>query len=144
MPAQYEYTLFNDKTERWDFSRFTPDVVCINLGTNDLSTHNYDVKRLRQAYVDFIRTVRGHYPKSKIVMLVGSMLVGKELEIAKNTLNDVVQEMKKGGDKELYRFDFTPQNGDLKYGASWHPSLWQHQKMAGELTAYLRTLMGWF
>ena len=144
MPSQYEYTLFDDKSERWDFSRYTPDVVCINLGTNDLSTNNYDVKRLRQAYVQFIKTVRSHYPKSKIVMLVGSMLVGKELEIAKNTLNDVVQELKKEGDKELYRFDFTPQNGDLKYGASWHPSLWQHQKMAGELTAYLRTLMSWF
>ena len=39
---------------------------------------------------------------------------------------------------------FTPQNGDLKYGASWHPSYWQHQKMAAELTAYLRVLMGWF
>ena len=30
------------------------------------------------------------------------------------------------------------------YGASWHPSFWQHQKMAGELIAFLRPLMGWF
>lgn len=144
MPAQYDFTLFNDFKEKWDFSRYQPHVVCINLGTNDLSTNNYDVKRLRQAYVNFIAQVRAHYPSAKIVMLCGSMLNGKELNIARRTLNDVVDEYHKKGDKELYRFDFTPQNGDLYYGASWHPSLWQHQKMAGELTAYLRTLMQWF
>ena len=144
MPAQYDFTLFNDFKEKWDFSRYQPHVVCINLGTNDLSTNNYDVKRLRQAYVNFIAQVRAHYPSAKIVMLCGSMLNGKELDIARRTLNDVVDEYHKKGDKELYRFDFTPQNGDLYYGASWHPSLWQHQKMAGELTAYLRTLMQWF
>ena len=72
------------------------------------------------------------------------MLNGKELEIAKQTLNEVVQEVNREGDKEVYRFDFTPQNGDIGYGADWHPSIWQHQKMAGELTAFLRSLMHWF
>ena len=72
------------------------------------------------------------------------MLGGKELEIAKKTLNDVVDEANKNGDKEVYRFDFTPQDGALKYGADWHPSRWQHEKMGAELTAFLRNLMGWF
>ena len=36
------------------------------------------------------------------------------------------------------------QTGDLGYGADYHPSKWQHEKMAGELTAYLRGLMNWF
>ena len=144
MTTEYEYTNLYDRSEKWDFSRYTPQVVCINLGTNDLSTNNYDVKLLKQAYKKFLKQVRQHNPKAKIVYLCGSMLVGKELEIAKKTLNEVVEEAKKDGDKEVYRFDFTPQNGDLYYGASWHPSLWQHQKMAGELTAFLRTLMHWF
>ena len=73
-----------------------------------------------------------------------SMLGGKELEIAKKTLNEVVDEANKAGDKEVYRFDFTPQTGDIRFGASWHPSVWQHGKMAAELTAYLRSLMQWF
>ncbi len=144
MPAQYAYTLYNDKSEAWDFARYTPDVVCINLGTNDLSTNGYDVELLRRAYKDFLATVRRCNPTSKIVFLVGSMLGGKELEIAKGTLDDVVSEANKGGDREVYRFDFTPQDGKLRYGADWHPSRWQHEKMAGELTAYLRELMNWF
>jgi hypothetical protein len=32
----------------------------------------------------------------------------------------------------------------LGYGAKWHPSKWQQEKMAGELIAYLRGLMKWF
>ncbi len=144
MTTEYEYTNLYDRSERWDFSRYQPQVVCINLGTNDLSTNNYDVKLLKQAYKQFLKQVRSHNSQAKIVYLCGSMLNGKELDIAKKTLNEVVEEAHKDGDKEVYRFDFTPQNGDLYYGASWHPSLWQHQKMAAELTAYLRTLMHWF
>ena len=144
MPKQYEYTNFDDFSQPWDFSRFTPHVVCINLGTNDTSTNNYDEQRLLQGYRSFLKQVRDHYPEAKIVLLCGSMLNGKELDLVKNLLDKVRDEAAAHGDNEVYRFNFTPQNGDLKYGASWHPSYWQHQKMAAELTAYLRTLMNWF
>jgi len=144
MTTEYEYTNLYDRSEKWDFNRYQPEVVCINLGTNDLSTNNYDVKLLKAAYKKFLKQVRNHNPKAKIVYLCGSMLGGKELEIAKKILNEVVAEAQKDGDKEVYRFDFTPQTGSLKFGASWHPSKWQHEKMAGELTAYLRELMQWF
>ena len=154
MPVQYEYTgyaydlkLRDEPTflrEKWDFSRYQPDVVCINLGTNDLSTNNYDVKLLKQGYQRLLKLVRDHNPKAKIVFLCGSMLNGKELEIAKQILDEVTAEANKAGDKEVYRFNFTPQNGDLGYGNDYHPSLWQHEKMAAELAAYLRALMHWF
>ena len=154
MPVQYEYTgyawdlkLREEPTflrEKWDFNRYQPDVVCINLGTNDLSTNNYDVKLLKQGYQRLLKLVRDHNPKAKIVFLCGSMLGGKELEIAKKTLDEVTAEANKAGDKEVYRFNFTPQNGDLGYGNDYHPSLWQHEKMAAELAAYLRALMHWF
>lgn len=144
MTTEYEYTNLYDRSERWDFSRYQPQVVCINLGTNDLSTNNYDVKLFQQAFYRFVSQVRGHNPKAKIVLLTGSMMNGKELEIAKKVLNEIMEDAHKNGDNEVYRFDFTPHTGDLYYGADWHPSLWQHQKMAGELTAFLRTLMHWF
>jgi lysophospholipase L1-like esterase len=144
MPAQYEYTLYNDQSERWDFSRYVPQVVCINLGTNDLSTNNYDVNLLKQGYQKLLGQVRTNNPKAKIVFLCGSMLQGKELEIARKIMDEVTEEAHRAGDAEVYRFDFTPQTGELKYGADWHPSIWQHEKMAGELTAYLRKLMQWF
>ena len=144
MTTEYEYTNLYDRSEKWDFSRYQPKLVCINLGTNDLSTNNYDVKLLGAAYKRFLKQVRSHNPKAKIVFLCGSMLNGKELTIAKQLMDEAVEEARKQGDTEVYRFDFTPANGSLRYGADWHPSVWQHELMAAELTAYLRTLMNWF
>lgn len=143
MNTEYKHTLLYDTTEQWDFSRYTPQVVCINLGTNDTSTKGADPKLLRQGYVNLMKQVREAYPSAKIVFLCGSMMNGDALKLASKTMNDVVAEANKAGDKEVYRFDFTPQDGSLGYGASWHPSLRQQEKMAGELTSFLRTLMGW-
>ena len=142
MPAQYEYTLYNDHSERWDFSRWQPDIVCINLGTNDLSTEPYDTELLKQGYKKLLSQVRKGNPNAKVVFLCGSMLRGgKELDICKRILNEVTEEAHKAGDKQVYRFDFTPQNGSLGFGTDWHPSLQRHQKMADELTPFLRELM---
>ena len=143
MTTEYKYTNLYDRSERWNFLRYQPQLVCINLGTNDLSTNNYDVALLKAAYKKFLKQVRQHNPKAKIVYLCGSMLNGKELDIAKTILNEVVDEARRKGDREVYRFDFTPQTGSLGFGASWHPSRQQHQLMADELTPFLRQLMGW-
>jgi len=131
-------------SEKWDFNRYQPDVVCINLGTNDLSTSNYDVKLLKQNYHKLLKTVRQHNPKAKIVFLTGTMLYNKEMELQRQILNEVAAEAKKAGDKEIYRFDMAPISGDEWYGNDWHPNVYMDEKMAGELTAYLRSLMNWF
>ncbi len=166
MPWQYEYTLFNKHEEKWDFSKYQPQLVCINLGTNDLSTPNYDISLYEKNYRMFLTTVRSKYPDAKIVLLTGPMLGEKEsgeqravldrvckdanengFTLASNFVKDKkgrVKTVKKPkGDKEIYRFDFSFQTGDLGYGASWHPSKLQHQKMASELLPYLKKLMNW-
>ena len=133
-----------DKTYEWDFSKFVPQVVCINLGTNDTSTTGADPDLLLKGYKDLYAKVRKSYPKAKIVLLCGSMMRGEtDLPMAKAAMDQCMRDAHSAGDKEVYRFDFTPQNGDLGFGASWHPSYKQHEKMAGELTPYLKKLMNW-
>jgi lysophospholipase L1-like esterase len=154
MPAQYEYTgyawnpdLRKQPTflrEKWDFNRYQPDVVCINLGTNDLSTPNYDENLLKQNYHKLLKMVRQHNPKAKIVFLTGTMLYQKELELQKRLLDEVAAEAQQAGDKQVYRFDMPPIANVAFYGNDWHPNIYQDEKMAGELTAYLRSLMNWF
>ena len=154
MLVQYEYVGYAWKPElrheatflreKWDFGRYQPDVICINLGTNDTSTNNYDLKLLKQNYKKLLQMVRLHNPKAKIVFLSGSMLYNKELQQVKQLLDEVTAEAKKAGDNEVYRFDMAPISGDEWYGNDWHPNVYQDEKMAGELTAYLRSLMGWF
>ena len=154
MPVQYEYTgyawkpeLRKEQTflrEKWDFSRYQPDVICINLGTNDLSTPNYDLALLKQSYQKFLKLVRQHNPKAKIVLLTGSMLYNQELQIAKQLLDELTDKAHKAGDKEVYRFDMNHIDGEAFLGNDWHPNVYQDEKMANELTAYLRKLMNWF
>jgi len=144
MNTEYTHTLLYDNKEEWDFSRYTPQLVCINLGTNDTSTTGADEKRLLKGYKDLYKQVRKHYPEAKIVFLCGSMMNGDALILAKKCMDQATDDAHKAGDKEVYRFDFEPHDGSLQYGADYHPSFWQHEKMAGELTAYLRTLMNWY
>ena len=153
MPVQYEYTGYawdlklREETsflsEKWDFCRYQPDVVCINLGTNDLSTNNYDLQLLKQGYQKLLKLVRQHNPKAKSVFLTGSMLYNQELKEACQLLDNITAEAQKAGDKEIYRFDMSPISGDAFYGNDYHPNIYQDEKMAAELTAYLQKLMGW-
>lgn len=143
MPWQYGYTLFNRHDEKWDFSKYQPQLVCINLGTNDFSTPGYDVSLYEKNYRMFLSTVRSYYPKAKIVLLSGPMLGQTENELEKGALDRIRKDFYKEGDREVYRFDFTPQTGSLGYGASGHPSKAQQQFMADELLPFLRRLMSW-
>ena len=143
LPAMYEQVMFTDPTELWDHSLYTPDVVCVNLGTNDTGDGKYDFGLLTDGYRKFVSHLRDIYPKAKIVLLSGSMLSGKPLDDVKRAMDTVVSERKQAGDSEVYRFDMSPQTGALGYGANWHPSMRQQQKMANELTAYLKELMNW-
>lgn len=137
MPRWYDYTLLYDSTEVWNSKRYTPDIVCVNLGTNDLSTDNYDITLYKNSYMAFMKHLRSIYPKAKIVMLTGCMLSGSPLKQQKQALDAVKEEL---GDKLFYRFDFTPANGSLGYGADYHPSMLQARKMATELVGFINSI----
>lgn len=136
MPGEYENTMLYVYDSPWDFSSFRPDIICINLGTNDLSCDNYDVNLFQAAYDGFVNQVRTLNPDSKIVLLTGAMLSGKELDIAKSVLDDVATRY-----TNVYRFDMSPQDGSLGYGGDYHPSRAQAQKMAAELTEFLKSIL---
>ena len=143
MPALYDYTNFDDTTQVWNYSQYTPDLVCINLGTNDTSAGKYNKTKLREAYAAFLQTLRKRYPQAKIVMLSGCMLTGQRMKDVEDAQNAVVADINKKGDKQVYRFTFPAQDGSLGYGANYHPSIQQQEKMAKELTPFLKEIMGW-
>ena len=136
MPMEYDHTMLYDTVHPWDFSRFRPDIVCINLGTNDTSTDNYDIRLFEAEYDRFLTRLRGHYPTAKIVLLTGSMMQGRQLDDVKEALDSL-----SAHHKGTYRFDMSPQTGDLGMGVNSHPSPGQHRKMAEELTAFLKEIL---
>ena len=143
MPDMYPYTFFNKQTELWDFNQWQPDVVCIGLGTNDTTNPSYDTSLLASAFKRFIKTVRGHYPHAKIVLLTGTMIRGQRLANLQKAQQEAVDDAHANGDMEVYRFDFTPADGSLGYGSFKHPSLRQNEQMANELTPFIRQITGW-
>ena len=143
LPALYPYTQFGTSGERWDFSRYQPDVVCVNLGTNDTTNPRYDVRLLSDAYKRFVRTLRGHYPKAKIVLLTGTMISGQRLADVQRAQQSAVDDAATRGDHEIYRLDFDPADGTYGYGTHRHPSKRQHAHMAEQLIPFIKQITGW-
>lgn len=143
MNTEYPFTLIYNNTIPWDFSRFIPELVCINLGTNDTSTQGADTTLLLNGYLNLYRQVRLHYPQATILLLSGCMMKDQQLDTARKAMDKAVSIAKQQGENNIYRFDLTPHDGSLGYGASYHPSIRQHQKMADELVPYIQQIMGW-
>lgn len=137
IPDIYDRTLYYSPDYMWDHKSFEPDVIFINLGTNDTSLDDYDIDLFVDMYNSFVDRLRELHPQAKIVLATGSMLNGETLEIMKAAHDRVVQ-----GREDVYRFDFSPCTGELGYGADFHPSRAQSAKMAGELVPYLRDMLG--
>ena len=63
-PQFYELALPDDPTVRWDYSRYVPDAIGIQLGTNDFSQGIPDQNEFINAYVQFVEKVRRDAPQS--------------------------------------------------------------------------------
>ena len=83
--------------------------------------------------VDHVRAVNHG---AIVVLLTGPALTDTRLADVKGAL-DRVAATRPG----VYRFDMSPQTGELGYGADWHPSAAQHRRMAAELLPFLKSLM---
>ena len=143
MNTEYKYTMLYDDSQLWDFARFTPDVVCVNLGTNDTSTEGADSTLLAKGFNNLYKQIRSHYPDAKIIFLSGCMMKGNALKMAKDAMDTTMRLALSNGDTNVYRLDFETHDGSLGYGASWHPSMKQHDVMAKQLTSYLKSITKW-
>ena len=143
MPNIYPHTFYTTSGELWDFSRFQADVVCVNLGCNDTSVGKYDKERLTEAFKAFTITLRERYPHAKIVYIIGAIRSSKRLTDIQEAHDAAIADAASRSDHEVYRMDFTPDDGSLGSGAVGHPSMRRHALMAEELTAFLRGITGW-
>lgn len=136
MPQYYDRasaTSLEGSGERWDFSTWTPDLVVINLFQNDSWTIKGAGKDvIIPKYVDFVNTLRGHYPKAKIVCALGSMSAGKNQWAG--WVKEAVTRVNDAGDKEVYSYIFKVGTGNR------HPNRGEHVKMATELSKFLTTI----
>lgn len=150
MPRYYDklgssYVTFKGKkasAQEWDFTGYTPDVIVINLGTNDDSyTKNMEDRTAEyaEAYTKFLKDIREKNPNAQIVCTLGIM--GSNLyPFIELAVENYIAET---GDTKVTAMPFDVQSADDGYAADWHPTEATHTKAADKLTAYLSELMGW-
>lgn len=125
----------------WDFLA-EPDLIVLNLGTNDFSYTGADPQRrqaYRENYTAFLKQVRSFNPHAPMVCTLGIM--GDEL------YPDIVQAAEdyqaQTGDTKVTVFHFPPHTADDGYGADFHPSPYTQQRAADLLAPFLKEYMHW-
>ncbi|MDD6283743.1 MAG: GDSL-type esterase/lipase family protein [Firmicutes bacterium] len=117
----------------WNFER-QPDVIVINLGTNDFGDNNYGASAMaeKKANVEkLLKLVREKNPNAKIVWAYGLMSSGGQ------KIKEVLESL--GGEKSGYYFCTLPSNRD---GGGAHPSVAGHEAASVVMADYLKKLIG--
>ena len=133
MPARYPYAIPNDGTA-WDFSQYQPNVVVINLGTNDFGSGDPGTP-YETAYDAFVKTVRAKYATAYFILI--DMYGGNRL----TRINNVVAALKAGGETMVESLSVSSAQNNL--GCNQHPNVAGQAAMGGVLAARLKSLMGW-
>ena len=127
---------------RWDFSARQPDLIVINLGTNDDSyclDHEDRQRLFCDAYVRFLKVVRRCNPRVKILCTLGIM--GDRLYPWVEQAAAIYSG--ETGDTEVACMPFEPQLEQDGRTADYHPTARTHAKAAEKLAGEIRRLMGW-
>ncbi len=101
LPKLYKQISPNTET-LWDFSRWTADVVAINLGTNDFYLGIPDSAGFVNASVTFVKDIRKKYPLAKILMLDGPMLSDYYPNVDPSDFNQFTSDAVKGYPVDYY------------------------------------------
>ncbi|MFO0590442.1 MAG: SGNH/GDSL hydrolase family protein [Polyangiaceae bacterium] len=134
MPELWHRTLTNSPGSAWDFSKFTPDAVVVNLGTNDFSATIAEAD-FEGAYTALLQEVRQKYPAAMIFCVTWAHW-GASKE------GWVVNAMAKANDPNLrhVKFAIDPADG---YGCDYHTNLVTNAKFGAILTKALQDELGW-
>lgn len=124
----------------WDFSRFVPDLIIINLGTNDDSFckgHGDRQKEYQTSYTKFLKTVRSRNPGARILCILGMM--GRRLcPFMEAAVVDYVEETRDERISTLWMEEQKAENG---YSADFHPSVKSHGLAVEQLVPEIKRIM---
>lgn len=126
----------------WNPSDWVPDLIFINLGTNDFNLGIPDSSDFVNAVIHFTKQLREYYPKAHITLLDGPMMTGEPLAYCRKYLNAAQEALDLDGDKNVHRFSFDTQ-GELGYAIGNHPNVAQGQKDGTSLAEWVKKQFHW-
>lgn len=158
MPELWTRYGANDADDSYTFpANATPQVVVINLGTNDFSYVLYaangslynardpiDATTFTNAMVDFVQTIETHYPDAEF-FLMGSPMLSDTYPTAAdaqhtteaNALQAAVSQI----GSNAHFVDWPTQGSDV--GCDYHPDPATHAAEAVVLASAISSVMGW-
>lgn len=127
---------------KWDFNTHKPDLIVINLGTNDYSfcKENLDKrKEFTKKYSEFLNVVRKNNPESVILCTLG--IKGAELYGCILDAIDIYKE--NNNDEKIYSMEFEEQTTEDGLAADYHPTEKTNEKASKKLVAKIKEIMKW-
>lgn len=149
MPEMYDRTDPTDSNSTWDFSKYTPDVVVINLFQNDSwlvnkpehpeFKHRFGTTKptedfIIQSYQNFVKTIRSKYPKAQIICMLGNMDITRKNSPWPNYVQKAVSGL---NDSKIYTL-FVPFKE-----TSGHPKVKEQEVLAQGLIDFIDKNIKW-
>lgn len=125
------------ETTPWDFEQFKPNLIVVNLGTNDASYCGTQVERCeayKLGYIEMLKQIRECNKDATILCVLGIMgdVLYPYVEKAASIYRGGTQ------DKNVLCMKFDEQDPEDGYGVDWHPSEITHEKASQKLVTYVR------
>jgi len=146
MPEVYLYEDYSAELRRGksmadyqkrNFTSYQPQLIIVNLGTNDCSyTRNIPARdrAFVNGYVAFLRQIREVNPEANILCTVGLMRDG-----ANAIVKEAVEKVNAYGDEKVFFKESFMQNGETDgMGTDWHPTESTQRKFAEFLLEFIR------
>lgn len=142
MPERIDWIVPEKVNVKWDFNKYIPDVVVVNLGTNDFLSGMINKERFINGYKDFIEKLLSLYGDVKIICCVGPMITGNELkEITTWIQEEVVEYYNNKKNTNIYYLQFDEQKAEDGYATANHPSIKTHTRMAEKLAGKISEIV---
>jgi len=138
-----------DPNSKWDFSKYTPEVIVINLFQNDASLMRSPTRAefiakfpngppeapyIINAYKELLKSIRSKNPTSQIICALGDMDATKDGSPWPGYIQSAVDQL---NDKKVFVHMFTYKN------TPGHPTIKEHQGMADDLIKFIDANIKW-
>lgn len=150
LPDIFERSGPSPTSPAWDFSGWKPQVVVVNLGTNDFASYPVpDSAAWENAVVAFVGRIRKVYGPISVVLADGPMLSdywpNKPDGTPFPTLTTVRRHLENAAKRMqgVTVLHLTPNSAERGYGADWHPNRAQAELNGQELARRLSETMSW-
>lgn len=157
IPAAYEYyaidatnTVLTNAGE-WNHSDFEPDVIVVNLGTNDFNASSYNSmsaenklimsNRFVTDYTAFLRVLNNTHPNAKIIVAYG--LMGEQNTVGPFTIEAINNANNLIGETKVYPFIMQAAGtAPNPFGSNYHPNVGTSKIVAQDLAEFINEITG--